>query len=317
MRLSIKDKYIDPLTDFGFKRIFGSEEHKHFLISFLNDLLTLEDDIVDLEYRNLEKLGLNRVDRRAIFDVYCTDSKDNHFIVELQRTPQRYFKDRSVYYTSFPIQEQSQKGFWDYRLKKVFFVGLLDFKIDDSPDYLTEVKLVNTRSKEVFFDNLVYYYIELPKFTKYENELSSHLDYWLYYLRHLAESQSIPKSLEHDTIMKEAFETAEFFALPPKKQFRYQHELKIRLDNYNAALYAKELAEEAQALAVKEGKAKGEAIGIKNGKIAGKQEGKIEGKREGKREEKIAIAISLLDVLDSETIALKIGLSLEEVQALK
>jgi len=65
-------KYIDPFTDFGFKRIFGTEENKHFLISFLNDLLDIEDNIVDIEYRNLEKLGLSIVDRRAIFDVYCT-----------------------------------------------------------------------------------------------------------------------------------------------------------------------------------------------------------------------------------------------------
>ena len=243
MCMMIRDKYIDPLTDFGFKRIFGTEENKHFLISFLNDLLTLDYEIVEIEYRNLEKLGFNSIDRRAIFDVYCTDSQDNHFVVELQRTPQHYFKDRSVYYTTFPIQEQSKKGLWDYQLKKVFFIGLLDFKMDDSPDYLTEVKLVNTRSKEVFFENLVYYYIELPKFTKYETELSSHLDYWLYYLRHSANSQSIPKAFEDDKIIKEAFETAEFLALPPKKRFHYQHELKIRLDNHNAAVYAKELAE--------------------------------------------------------------------------
>jgi len=154
--------------------------------------------------------------------------------------------------------------------------------MDDSPEYLTEVKLTNTRTQEVFFNNLTYYYIELPKFTKQETELSNHLDYWLYYLRHLANSQSIPETLEQDHIIKEAFEIAEFLALPPKKQFRYQHELKIRLDNYNAALYAKELTE-----------------------------------INAKKEEKTTIAMSLLDVLDMETIALKTGLSIAEVQALK
>ena len=153
--MMIKDKYIDPFTDFGFKRIFGTEKNKRFLISFLNDLLDIEDKIVDIEYRNLEKLGLNVVDRKAIFDVYCTDEKNNNFIVELQRGKQKYFKDRSIYYTSFPIQEQSEKGDWDYSLKfevqvffsknlnleKIFFVGILDFSIDDSEEYLEEVKL--------------------------------------------------------------------------------------------------------------------------------------------------------------------------------
>ena len=115
MCMMIKDKYIDPFTDFGFKHIFGTEENKHFLISFLNDLLDIDSKIIDLEYRNLEKLGLNIIDRRAIFDVYCTDEKNNNFIVELQRSKQKYFKDRSLYYTSFPIQQQSKRGDWDYR----------------------------------------------------------------------------------------------------------------------------------------------------------------------------------------------------------
>ncbi len=70
---------------------------------FLNDLLDIEDKIIDIEYRNLEKLGLNIIDRRAIFDVCCTDKKNNSFIVELQRSKQKYFKDRSVYYTNFGI----------------------------------------------------------------------------------------------------------------------------------------------------------------------------------------------------------------------
>ncbi len=86
MCITIRDKYIDPFTDFGFKHIFGTEENKHFLISFLNDLLDIDDKIIDLEYRNLEKPGLNIIDRRAVFDVYCTDEKNNNFIVDLQCT---------------------------------------------------------------------------------------------------------------------------------------------------------------------------------------------------------------------------------------
>ena len=131
MCMMIKDKYIDPFTDFGFKHIFGTEANKKFLISFLNDLLDLDDDIVDLEYRSLEKLGLKVNDRKAIFDVYCTDTRGNNFIVELQRSEQKYFKDRSIYYTTFPIQEQAQKGNWNYELTKVYFVGILEFAFDD------------------------------------------------------------------------------------------------------------------------------------------------------------------------------------------
>jgi predicted transposase/invertase (TIGR01784 family) len=125
-------KYIDPFTDFGFKWLFGNIKHKRILIRFLNDLIDdLNFPIVDIEYRNLEKMGLNIVDRKAIFDIYCTDESGDHFIVELQRSRQKYFKNRSLYYTSFPIQEQAKRGDWDYRLNRVYFIALMEFNIDE------------------------------------------------------------------------------------------------------------------------------------------------------------------------------------------
>jgi predicted transposase/invertase (TIGR01784 family) len=295
----IKDKYIDPFTDFGFKHIFGTEENKHFLISFLNDLLDIEDKIINLEYRNLEKLGLNIVDRRAVFDVYCTDEKNNNFIVELQRSKQKYFKDRSLYYTSFPIQQQSKRGDWDYRLKKIFFVGILDFTLDD--DYLTEVQLKDGNN-EVFYDKLKYYYLQMPNFKKQEKELSNHLEYWLYYLNHLADSQSIPEILAEDKLITEAFHIAEFLALDEDEQFAYQQDLKARLDYKNVMDYAKEEAE-------KEGIVLGIAQGI--------TQGITQGIEKGREKEKIAVAKKLLDVLEIEIIAKKTGLSIEVIKDLK
>ena len=309
MCMMIKDKYIDPFTDFGFKHIFGTEKNKRFLISFLNDLLDIEDDIVDIEYRNLEKLGLNIVDRKAIFDVYCTDTKGNSFIVELQRSKQEYFKDRSIYYTTFPIQEQSKKGFWDYRLKRIYFVAILEFKMDTndkSDDYITKVQLCDTKTKEVFYDKLTYYYLEMPKFKKSEKELSTHLEYWLWYLKNLADTQVIPPKLKEDKLIKEAFDVAEFLALDKDRQFAYQLNLKARLDYVNVMNYAK-----------KEAKREGREEGIKEGREEGIKEGIKEGKEKGKRDKQIEIAKNLLDVLDIETIAQKTGLSIDDILDLK
>ena len=280
----IKNKYIDPFTDFGFKHIFGTVENKHFLISFLNDLLDIEDKIIDLRYRNLEKLGLSIIDRRAVFDIYCTDEKNNNFIVELQRSKQKYFKDRSLYYTSFPIQEQSRRGDWDYRLRKIFFVGILDFTLDEE-NFLTKVQLKDNHNN-VFYDKLTYYYLQMPNFKKKEKELSNHLEYWLYYLNNLAGSQSIPERLAEDEVIKEAFDVAEFLALDKDKQFAYQQDLKARLDYKNVLDYAKEEAEK-------------------------------KGRNEGREEEKRVLAIKLLDVLAVEIIAKKTGLSIETIKKLK
>jgi len=297
MCMTIKERYIDPFTDFGFKWLFGTEENKELLISFLNDLLDIEDKIVDIEYRNLEKLGLNIIDRKAIFDVFCTDEKNNNFIVELQRSKQKYFKDRSVYYTSFPIQEQSKRGDWDYELKKVYFVGILEFNMvenEHNDNYLTKVQLCDTATNEPFYEKLTYYYIEMPKFKKSEEELSNHLDYWLYTLSNINNLDKIPQSFKDDKLIHQAFDVAEFLALPKEQQFSYQQDLKARLDYKNVMDYAKEMAKEE-----------------------GLQEGLKEGKEVGLKEAKIDIAKNLLDILDDEIISLKTGLSIDLINKLR
>jgi len=302
MCMTIFDKYIDPFTDFGFKHIFGSEKNKKFLISFLNDLLDIEYKIIDVTYRNLEQLGLNVIDRKAIFDIYCTDEKNNNFIVELQRSQQKYFKDRSIYYTSFPIQEQSKKGDWDYRLKKIFFVGILEFEIDNEEDYLIQVQLTNTKTHKVFYDKLTYYYLQMPKFKKSHTQLSNHLEHWLYYLNNLTSLTTIPEAFKQDEVIHEAFDVAEFLALSKEEQFSYQMDLKSRLDYKNTLDYAKEVAE-----------AKGREEGI----AKGMEKGREEGREEGEKLKSIEIARNLLDVLDTQTIALKTGLSIEEIETLR
>ena len=290
--MTIRDKYIDPFTDFGFKHIFGKEENKRFLISFLNDLLELEYEIVDITYRNLEKLGLNIIDRKAIFDVYCTDSKNNNFIVELQRSKQKYFKDRSIYYTSFPIQEQSKRGDWDYRLSRIYFIGILEFEFDnigeEDDKYLTKVQLCDVNNKEIFYDKLTYYYLEMPKFRKKQEELSSHLDYWLFYLNNLYNSTSIPKIFQKDKLIKDAFEVAEFLALDKDQQFSYQQDRKARWDNKACLDYAKE---------------EGEERGMKKGMERGME----------KRNNEIAKNLKKEGV-DNKTIATVTGLSIKEIE---
>ena len=123
-------KYINPLTDFGFKKLFGTEPNKALLIDFLNQILP-DRKIKDVTYSSSEKQGLTEIDRKAIFDLYCIGDNGERFIVEMQKAKQNFFKDRSVFYASFPIQEQSKKKTWNYKLDPVFSVGILDFIFDD------------------------------------------------------------------------------------------------------------------------------------------------------------------------------------------
>jgi predicted transposase/invertase (TIGR01784 family) len=117
----LKDRYINPFTDFGFKKIFGSEVNKDLLIAFLNTLLPAEAGTVsDLSFLPNEQVGRSEYDRRAIFDLYCENEKGEKFIVEMQRAKQNYFKDRSIFYATFPVQQQAQSGSWNFCLKAVY-----------------------------------------------------------------------------------------------------------------------------------------------------------------------------------------------------
>ena len=226
--------FINPFTDFGFKKLFGSEESKPLLISFLNDLLPIADKIVSLEFKNIEKLGMLEEDRRAIFDIYCRDEKNQEFIVELQRAKQEHFQDRAAYYSSFLIQDQAKKGRWDFELTPIYFIGILDFSLANFPDanYLHFGQITDIYSKEVMFKKLNFIYIEMTKFKKQESELANHLEWWLYFLRELVTFDEVPNEFQGD-IIEDAFELAKLANMSYDDRHTYELSLKYYRDFIN------------------------------------------------------------------------------------
>lgn len=230
----IQDKYINPYTDFGFKLLFGTAMNKELLISFLNALLFKEETVKDVTYLNAEHLDTQEYDRRAVFDVYCENEKGEKFLVEMQRGEQQFFKDRSVYYATFPIREQSQRGKWDYELKAVYIIGILNFTFNDMDgDYFHhEVKLVDLYTHKVFYDKLTFIYLEMPKFNKKEDELESMFDKWLFVLRNLSSLFERPRALQN-RVFDRLFEAAEIAKFNPKELGEYWESLKNFRDWYS------------------------------------------------------------------------------------
>ncbi len=230
----IQDKYINPYTDFGFKLLFGTAMNKELLISFLNALLFKEETVKDVTYLNAEHLDTQEYDRRAVFDVYCENEKGEKFLVEMQRGEQQFFKDRSVYYATFPIREQSQRGKWDYELKAVYIIGILNFTFNDTDgDYVHhEVKLVDLYTHKVFYDKLTFIYLEMPKFNKKEDELESMFDKWLFVLRNLSSLFERPRALQN-RVFDRLFEAAEIAKFNPKELGEYWESLKNFRDWYS------------------------------------------------------------------------------------
>jgi len=229
----LKERYINPLTDFGFKKLFGTKPNKMLLIDFLNQIIP-DRKIKDLVYSSSEKQGLTELDRKAVFDLYCVGNNGERFIVEMQKAKQNFFKDRSVYYASFPIQEQGSKNQWNYKLEHVYSVGILDFIFDDhknEKELLHIVELKNQRC-EVFYEKLKFVYIELPKFKKKEEELETHFDKWMYVFTHLSQLQDRPKKLQ-EKIFAKLFEAAEIAKFSLKEREAYEESLKYYRDIKN------------------------------------------------------------------------------------
>ncbi len=288
-------RYINFYTDFAFKKIFGTEANKDLLISFLNCLLELKDgkEITDLTYMNSEQLGESAGERRAIYDVYCKTAAGERFIVEMQKAEQDHFIDRSIYYSSFAIREQSQKGavdrkLWDYSLSPVYVVGILNFEMDETMEradkVMTRVKLKDDENRD-FSDKLNFIFLEMPKFRKVETELETLMDKWLYVIKNLYQLESKPASLT-EGIFRKLFDVAEIAAFTKEERYDYEESLKNFRDLYNTISTAE-------------------------------KKGRAEGRAEGEKEERLRNAKNFKQLgVDLETIAKATGLSVEEIEKL-
>ena len=287
-------RYVNPYTDFGFKLLFGTPVNKDLLIGFLNALFRGEQEITDVTYLNAEQLGRAEWDRKAVFDVYCENVKGERFIVEMQKARQKYFKDRSVFYSTFPIREQAKVGDWDYELKSVYTVGVLNFVFDEDKDdeeyYHHEVKLMDVGRKEVFYEKLTFIYLEMPKFRKREDELETLFDKWMFVLKNLATLLERPVALQ-ERVFKRLFETAEIARFSESEMRDYEESLKNLRDLGNVLNTAKE---------------------------EGRKEGREEGIEEGEKRKSMEMALRMReDGMPLEVIAKYTGLSVEEIQNLK
>jgi predicted transposase/invertase (TIGR01784 family) len=220
-------KYINPYTDFGFKKLFGEEANKDLLIDFLNQLLPDYHQIAKLTFRNNENLSEFAFERSAIFDIHCEAQNGERFIVEMQKAKINFFKDRSLFYTTFPIREQAKRGDeWDFRLTPIYMIAILDFLYDEEAEKQKFLRSVALRDEdgELFYDKLHFKFIQMPLFNKTENELVTHFDKWIYFLKNLASSDSIPDILR-EPIFEKAFHEAEIAAMTSGEYDNYQKSL--------------------------------------------------------------------------------------------
>ena len=321
-----KMRYIDPLTDWGFKRLFGSEMNKEILLGFLQDLFP-EKDIRDISYLGNENAGATSGDRKAVFDVSCRTEKGEEFIVEMQKAPQEYFRDRALYYSTFPLQRQAPKGDWDFRLTPVYMVGILNFGLvhnvrDELREKVREMRvfryeLTETTLGERMTDNLAFVFLELERFGKSEDGLETMLDKWMYVLKNLSRLTERPVELQ-ERIFRRLFEAARIAAFTREELDEYTNDMMTENDRRNAIDYARKQGLEeglakGRAAGLTEGHTKGRAEGLAEGHTKGLTEGLAKGEKAGK----LSVAQKMLAAgLDPKMVSEMTGLPEPEIQGL-
>ena len=303
------ERYVNPYTDFGFKKLLGTELNKDLLISLLNALFDRSAQqspdeprqvVKDLRYLPTEKMA-SFGQRRAVFDVYCEGENGEKFIVEMQQASQDFFKDRSVFYSAFPIIEQGRTGDWDFHLNNVYTVGILNFIFPgdeyEKDCFHHEVKLMDVEDKHgdptarlsispsPFYDKLTYVYLEMPKFNKTEDELVSMYDKWLFVLKNLTRLMERPAALQ-ERVFTRLFEQAEIARFTPDESRIYEESLKQYRDMHNVVNSAE-----------------------RRGREEGREEGRVEANRKNARKMK-AKGYPITEIADIT------GLSPEEIEAL-
>ena len=259
--------YINPLTDFGFKKLF---QKKELMISFLNDIVRA--DIKDIQYEPTEGLGAYPRERKAIFDVLCTTQDGEHFIVEMQLGEQTYFRDRALFYASHAIRKQApRKKYWNYELKSVYIVSILNFNVfkeEETKDIVIEqVYLYRGKAKMPYSEKLNLVFVELPKFNKKIKELKANTDWWLFLLKHTFELKTPPSEITGE-IFKIFLEEA-------KKEYLTQEEMETYAKSLRQSYEVMDIANFARV----EGEKRGRMEGRKEGRKEGRMEGLIEGEK--------------------------------------
>ena len=260
-------KYINPFTDWGFKRLFGQEFSKDLLISFLNDLFEGEFHVKDVTFKDKEQLADTKDLRGCIYDVYCETDDGKHFIVEMQNRWTVNFVNRTLCYASKAItnqrekekaKEKTEQELSYYALVPVYVISFMNFAPRDGDEvrqFKTDVMLREKNSETYFTDKLRFIYLDLPLFTKKAEECVTDFEKWIYVLKHMETLEKIPFATQKK-IFKRLADIADSSCLSKEEREKYEESQNI-VDNYNLGMYS----------AWVEGNQKGMAEGEVKGKI--------------------------------------------------
>lgn len=277
-------QFADVKNDIAFRKIFGNDQKTAPLISFLNAALELEGDhqVVSVSLANPYQFPRIAGEKATVLDVRATDQSGRKFVVEMQVADKKGFDKRVQYYTARDYSMQIDSGD-DYRLlHPAYFIGILDFPFGSDTDYHTSHLILNKETNEHLLKDIQFSFIELPKFNKREDQLTTPIDKWTFFIKNATSLHMIPSFANEDEGLKTAFIEADKYQWTKEEIIAYDNVKIKEADEVQEKLLVAEKARE-------EGKLKG----MEEGKEVQEAETIIKLHNKGKTEDEIA---DLLDI---------------------
>ena len=275
---------LNPRVDFVFKKIFGSEENKDILMSFINSVVSAEDQVVDLTLRNPFSSKSYLQGKLVILDIRAVDVSGRHYNIEMQITDQLHYEKRALYYWSDMYAKQLNEGATYSELKKTIGIHVLNFNLMDETDFHNRYYVTNHASQKRAFQDLELHTIELGKFEREMGEVRTTLERWAAFLTKaytLKESQS--SETTQDPEFQKAMHVLETLSLDDDERVVYDGQLRWLRD---------------------------EDAGLEKSFYEGKIEGHLEGLLEGELKGKLEIAREMATAgIDPELIRRMTGLA--------
>ena len=288
-------RFLDVKTDYAFKKVFGSEDSKTRLLSFLNAIIKFPNNIKIKDLTIIDPYNIPQLDgmKNSFVDVKALLDNDTKVIIEMQVLNHQGFEKRVLYNLAKNYSVQLNKAEDYHLLNPVIALNIVDFTMfKDSNKVITNFKLLEKEEFIDYSDDIELIFVELPKFNKQLNELQSITDEWIYFIKNAGSLEYIPKDLNNT--IQSSFDILNEANLS-KEELETQHKRKEFISIQKLAILK----------ATNDGLAKGLEQGIEKG---------IE---QGIEKEKINIAKNLLNILDDHTISLKTGLSIDKIKNLR
>jgi predicted transposase/invertase (TIGR01784 family) len=308
-------QFINPKTDFAFKKIFGSEENKQVLISFLNAMLYEGNPTIqDLRILNPYVAPRIRGMKDTYLDVKAQLDNQSFVIIEMQVLNVEGFEKRILYNAAKSFSTQLGIGESYTLLNPVIALTITDFVI--FPHIEKIISRFILKEKDFLVDYLVHdielVFVELPKFTKSLEQLADLTDRWLFFLKNAPDLETVPTDMSNIPEFQQAFQAANHAILTPEELDEIERREIFIHDQRNAIIKATKLGQE---YGLQKGRQEGRQEGLQQGIQQGVQQGLQQGREEGDRQARLTIAQELLKTLDLQTVCQITQLSPEDLSS--